>query len=236
MAGMQIPLDRDKAVPLARQIQAHLERLIAERLLAPGVKLPATRELAQSLGVNRATVALAYEELVAAGWARAHVGQGTFVSGPPDGVDAPAAPVATPPINWSGLLSRSARIVEADTERVRAMAPRVGGETLISFAGGMPDSGLFPTDAFPRAPRVRARRGRVAAAGYHRRGYPPLSALSRDVLLRFVPLCVARHLIVNGSSRSLSRGARRCSSRRRRCHEHPTHPGAYVFAPSELSW
>src|ERR671914_376552 len=80
MAGMQIPLDRDKAVPLARQIQAHLERLIAERLLGPGVKLPATRELAHSLGVNRATVALAYEELVAAGWARAHVGQGTFVA------------------------------------------------------------------------------------------------------------------------------------------------------------
>src|SRR5687767_13794908 len=80
MAGMQIPLDRDKAVPLARQIQAHLERLISERLLGPGVKLPATRELAQSLGVNRATVALAYEELVAAGWARAHVGQGTFVT------------------------------------------------------------------------------------------------------------------------------------------------------------
>lgn len=66
MAGMQIPLDRDKPVPLARQIQAHLERLIVERLLVPGVKLPATRELAQSLGVNRATVALAYEELVAA--------------------------------------------------------------------------------------------------------------------------------------------------------------------------
>src|SRR5688572_31909459 len=80
MAGMQIPLDRDKPVPLARQIQAHLERLISERLLGPGVKLPATRELAQSLGVNRATVALAYEELVAAGWARAHVGQGTFVA------------------------------------------------------------------------------------------------------------------------------------------------------------
>ena len=47
---MQIPLDRDKPVPLARQIQAHLERLITARLLAPGVKLPATRELAQSLG------------------------------------------------------------------------------------------------------------------------------------------------------------------------------------------
>src|SRR5687767_5962471 len=151
MAGMQIPLDRDKPVPLARQIQAHLERLIAERLLGPGVKLPATRELAQSLGVNRATVALAYEELIAAGWARAHVGQGTFVAGPPDGAAPPGADaLRTPPINWSGLLSRSARIVEADAERARAVAPRVSGEGLISFAGGMPDSGLFPTDAFRR--------------------------------------------------------------------------------------
>src|SRR5687767_3995456 len=151
MAGMQIPLDRDKPVPLARQIQTHLERLIAERLLGPGVKLPATRELAQSLGVNRATVALAYEELVAAGWARAHVGQGTFVAGPPDGAAPPGADaLRTPPINWSGLLSRSARIVEADAERARAVAPRVSGEGLISFAGGMPDSGLFPTDAFRR--------------------------------------------------------------------------------------
>src|SRR5438132_4856470 len=77
---VNIALDRDKPIPLARQIQAHLERLIRERLLVPGMKLPATRELAHSLGVNRGTVAEAYEELVAAGWARAHVGQGTFVA------------------------------------------------------------------------------------------------------------------------------------------------------------
>ena len=62
---MNIPLDRDKPTALPRQIQAHLERLIHERLLTPGMKLPATRELARQLGVNRGTVALAYEELVA---------------------------------------------------------------------------------------------------------------------------------------------------------------------------
>ena len=71
---------RGARVPLARQIQLHLERLIGQGLLRPGVKLPATRELARDLGVNRTTVAPAYEELVAAGWARAHVGQGTFVA------------------------------------------------------------------------------------------------------------------------------------------------------------
>src|SRR5262245_51524733 len=80
MAHMRIPLDRSAArgrrVPLSRQIQLHLERLISQRLLAPGVKLPATRDLARELAVNRTTVALAYDELVASGWARAHVGRG----------------------------------------------------------------------------------------------------------------------------------------------------------------
>src|ERR1700752_1973072 len=102
---VNIPLERDKPVPLARQIRAHFERLIAEGLLAPGVKLPATRELSRTLRVNRATVELAYEELVAAGLARAHVGQGTFVAG-----EGPARPLrgsavaATAPLDWSALL------------------------------------------------------------------------------------------------------------------------------------
>jgi GntR family transcriptional regulator/MocR family aminotransferase len=210
MAGMQIPLDRDKAVPLARQIQAHLERLIVERLLAPGVKLPATRELAQSLGVNRATVALAYEELVAAGWARAHVGQGTFVAGPPEGASAPVAPAAAPPINWSGLLSRSARIVEADTERARAMAPRAGGESLISFAGGMPDSGLFPTDAFRRVLNEVVRDEGAALLQYYPvGGYPPLRRYLATYLLRFGLEARAEDiLIVNGSQQGFDLIAR----------------------------
>src|SRR5690349_24911718 len=141
MACMHIPLDRDKAVPLARQIQAHLERLIAERLLAPGVKLPATRELAQSLGVNRATVALAYEELVAAGWARAHVGQGTFVAGPPAGAGATGPPGAGQPPNWSALLSRSARVVGGDGEGARRAAPGAGPRGVVSFGGRLAGSG-----------------------------------------------------------------------------------------------
>src|SRR2546421_6311827 len=96
---MEIPLDRDKGVPLARQIQTHLERLIAEGLLGPGVKLPATRELAGRLRVNRATVALAYEELIAAGLAHAHVGQGAFVAGgaPAPGGGGPPPPPPPPP-------------------------------------------------------------------------------------------------------------------------------------------
>src|SRR5919198_3638502 len=160
---VNIALDRDKPIALARQIQAHLERLIRERLLVPGMKLPATRELARTLGVNRGTVAQAYEELVAAGWARAHVGQGTFVAerpgapgasvGPPSvhaGQTDPAT-LAPAPLDWPALLSRSAQIIAVEDERTRTLVSAAASNpAVISFAGGMPDSGLFPTDAFPR--------------------------------------------------------------------------------------
>src|SRR5438132_9260957 len=132
---VNIPLDRDKPTALPRQIQAHLERLIHERLLTPGMKLPATRELARQLGVNRGTVALAYEELVATGWARAHVGQGTFVAERPVSGAAPAVQVAVQPValDWSGLFSRSAQILGADDERSRAVTPIPSSGAVVAF-------------------------------------------------------------------------------------------------------
>ena len=148
---MNIQLDRESPVPLARQIEEQIERLIRERLLAPGVKLPATRELAGTLGVNRATVALAYEELVAAGRARAHVGQGTFVRGAP-GRRPPGAVVGPPPSHrLVRALSRAARRSSGPTRSARrGVGTGQRDADVVSFAGGMPDSGLFPTDAFRR--------------------------------------------------------------------------------------
>ena len=209
---MHIPLDREKPVALPRQIQAHLERLIRDRLLTPGMKLPATRELAQELGVNRATVAQAYEELVAAGWARAHVGQGTFVAAPP-GVEAapsPAAP-AHPPLNWPGLFSRSAQIVAADDDRTRGLIGAAAADPgVVSFAGGMPDSGLFPTDAFRRVLNDVIREDGAALLQYYPAGgYPPLRQYLSTYLLRFGLEAPAEDiLIVNGSQQGFDLIAR----------------------------
>src|SRR5207245_2711595 len=103
------------------------------------MKQPATRELARQLGVNRGTVALAYEELVATGWARAHVGQGTFVAERPQSGGAPAVPATVQPValDWSGLFSRSAQNLGADDERSRAVTPIPSSGAVVSFAGGM---------------------------------------------------------------------------------------------------
>ena len=76
---MQLVLDRQESTPLHRQIAAQIRALIDAGDLAVGVRLPATRGLAQRLGVNLATVCTAYDSLVAAGYVEAHVGQGTRV-------------------------------------------------------------------------------------------------------------------------------------------------------------
>jgi DNA-binding transcriptional MocR family regulator len=211
---LAIPIDRSKPIPLPRQIQGHLERLIHERLLGPGVKLPATRALARELGVNRATVAVAYDELVAAGWARAHVGQGTFVAGPiagegesPDGAPASALPEA---VDWSGLFSRSAQIIAGDRVRRPEVLGGRAPQGLISFAGGMPDSTMFPTDAFRRVLNAVIREeGAELLQYYPSAGYPPLRRYLSGYLLRFgVEARPDDILIVNGSQQGFDLIAR----------------------------
>ena len=211
---MRIPLDRGAArgrgLPLARQIQLHVERLISQGLLAPGVKLPATRELARDLRVNRTTVALAYDELVAAGWARAHVGQGTFVADQvPSAAEAPR-PLA-PRFDWTGFLSKSAQVIAADARRrlSQSQVPH-SGPGVISFAGGMPDSTLFPTDAFRRVlNRVIRDEGRELLQYYPARGYPPLREYLAGYLLRFgLEVRPEEILIVNGSQQGFELVAR----------------------------
>jgi GntR family transcriptional regulator/MocR family aminotransferase len=62
---MFIPLDHDSPTTLPRQISTYLEELIRHGHLGPAARLPATRKLAQTLGVSKNTVEAAYDELKA---------------------------------------------------------------------------------------------------------------------------------------------------------------------------
>jgi DNA-binding transcriptional MocR family regulator len=64
---MRIPLDRQSAVPLYRQIESYLRQSILSGSLAPDTQLPAIRRLARDPGINRSTVENAYAELAAEG-------------------------------------------------------------------------------------------------------------------------------------------------------------------------
>lgn len=70
----------DDQLSLREQLVRFFRKGIADGTLQPGIRLPASRMLAQELGLSRITVSGAYEQLVAEGFLEARRGAGTYVA------------------------------------------------------------------------------------------------------------------------------------------------------------
>ena len=75
-----MPVEKDPALPLYRQVYEAIRRSILEGELSPATRLPASRALAAHLGISRMTVINAYEQLLAEGYLEGKAGSGTFVA------------------------------------------------------------------------------------------------------------------------------------------------------------
>src|ERR1700721_3414013 len=78
---LPVPLQPESHIPLYIQLRDQLRSLVHAGDLRPGDRIPASRELAQMLGVHRTTVANAYAELESEGLIQGHVGRGTYICG-----------------------------------------------------------------------------------------------------------------------------------------------------------
>ena len=78
MRGL-LQVDPAAAVPIWKQIEEGVRRLVAAGRLEPGAMVPSVRDVARDLRVNPATVAKAYQSLVDAGLLAVRRGEGTFV-------------------------------------------------------------------------------------------------------------------------------------------------------------
>ena len=76
-----IALDRTSSVPLHRQIHQQVAQAIRSGAIEHDTRLPATRVLAQVLGVSRNTVLAAYDALAADDLIRGAHGAGMLVNG-----------------------------------------------------------------------------------------------------------------------------------------------------------
>lgn len=74
-----IMLNKNSSNPLYQQLYTTLRMQILDGVLAPGEKLPPSRQLAKSLGVSRITVTQAYAQLAEEGFVETRSGAGTFV-------------------------------------------------------------------------------------------------------------------------------------------------------------
>src|SRR5205809_1268146 len=75
-----VPIDPRSGATLQRQVYEGLRAAILAGRLRPGRRLPSSRSLAKDLAVSRNTVAAAFGQLVAEGYAEARVGAGTLVA------------------------------------------------------------------------------------------------------------------------------------------------------------
>lgn len=119
-------LDEASDLPLYRQLFDQIRLSIDRGDLAADSRLPASRELAVSLGINRTTVSAAYELLESEGLIRQEVGRGSFVQ-----------PSARQRVNWDDLLA---------SDEGLAMPP--AAEVPLSFAASRPGERQFPLEAF----------------------------------------------------------------------------------------
>ncbi len=81
--ALGLRIDPRDAVPIWKQIEDSVRRMVAAGTLAAGAAVPSVRDLARDLGVNPATVSKAYQGLCDAGVLEVRRGAGTFVSGAP---------------------------------------------------------------------------------------------------------------------------------------------------------
>src|SRR5512142_1072693 len=170
---MRIPLDRQSPVPLYQQIEAYLRQGILSGSLAADTRLPASRQLARDLGINRITVENAYAELETEGLIYSKMGSGTYVL--------PPEPVLSLPKNgteahwplWQQSLDVQERT--AKIEAKKRPSKTVQYPQPISFASGIGDAHLFPAEDFRKVLQAVMRRDGIAALDYgERNGHGPL--------------------------------------------------------------
>src|SRR3984893_1249151 len=141
---LPLHLQSESQVPLYIQLRDQLRALVHACDLRHGDRIPASRELANMLGVHRATVANAYAELESEGLIQGHVGRGTFIRGSGNGlkISPPAPPVldGTRGIRWE-LLFADERGEEV-LSRLTATAP----DDTLSFVMARPAQEYFPIE------------------------------------------------------------------------------------------
>ena len=131
----QITLDSQADTPIYKQLADGIRSLVDSGIIQSGEKLPATRELAGLLGLNRTTVSAAYSVLEQSHILQGHVGRGTFIAAKRTTA---AGSNAETTIDWESVLPP-----------LEDAAP-ASSKISVSFASSRPAQRSFPLAEFRR--------------------------------------------------------------------------------------
>lgn len=204
-------LDPDAPESLHRQLYEELRRAILSGRLAPGSRLPASREFANVSHISRNTVLSAYSQLLAEGYIESRAGSGTFVARAipetmvPESPGSAAGDGAAPAPAARSLSARGRRIADAPILRhpLRTVAN--------AFRPGLPALDHFPMDIWRRLSDRRMRRASVRLLTYDDpQGHLPLrEAIAAHLAAGRGARCGPENVIVvNGSQHGVDLAAR----------------------------
>jgi GntR family transcriptional regulator/MocR family aminotransferase len=201
---LAIPLSK-RGEPLFSQVYAGLRQSILSGALKAGGRLPSTRELAEQLGVSRTVVLLAYDQLLAEGFAEGRGGSGTFV---PEGLshNVPERKRSLARLRLSRFGSAAADAIGAIDTPPRSTAP-----LRYDFAYSRSDIETFPFAQWRRILLRQVRMAPVRALDYG----PAVGSLDlREAICghlrrsRGVICDPSEVIVVNGSQQALDLIAR----------------------------
>ena len=188
---------------LHQRIQRALRALILDGALGPGVKLPATRALATSLGVARDTVENAYVQLHRDGFIARQKGSGSYVS---ETVGTELRGAARKRMKLQDH-KRSTMEPGAGLSRRGRMILDSGGtidqQVIKAFATGLPETRTFPTDVWERLQRqaLKDYRAQVLLHGDPQGAMPLRKAIAAYLTLERGAKAAPEQILVLSSTR-----------------------------------
>ena len=182
----EILIAKDSVEPIYQQLARQLRLQIEHGHLAPGDRLPPTRDLARRLKVGRISVVNAYGQLQDEGLIAAHPGRGTFITG------------ARAVRSGSGLRWSQGGAPNVSMRELTRMARQPG---VIAFSGGTPPEEFLPVEALRSAINTVLDRDGAAAVTYEdAEGYHPLRACISEYVTSLGIQCHPDDVLITGGA------------------------------------
>lgn len=190
--NLSVLIERDSEEPIYRQLIRNIQLQIDSGTLTPGMRLPASRDLARQLEISRISVVNAYAELRAQGYVSAHAGRGTFV--------AKGDPNPTP-IRTTTTRAESDESLANPDRSVREMMRLARKPGVINFSQGTPPKEFIPVNHLRDAINIVLERDGADALTYEvTEGYGPLRAAVRDYVSSWEIDCVSSQVLITGGT------------------------------------
>ena len=202
-----VSIDTALATPLHRQIYDSLRGAIVDGRLRAQTRLPATRALADDLGISRNTVILAYDQLHAEGYLERRVRGGTYVARalPDRSLRVDRSRAATPVRLEAVSAQLPKRLLSRRGESLAGIPIPASVNTELPprpFRPGVPALDQFPTAVWAKLCARHWRRAGARALAYgHSAGYRPL----REAIAAYVSAargvrCTSEEVVIVGGA------------------------------------